>query len=322
MEMQNPVTISPSALALGGALQKRKLLHPYQGSQQQHRAAEQQHGAAEQEHGAAERGHSSRAAPGEHPQAAPQSLRPPGHDGSRGTAGAPGTRSTAGTRSRRPGAPGEAAAAPRGHRPSPPPARCHQGSGLAVRSPPQPDGCRGTTTSAPAPPLPRPSFPRCSPARWLPAPPGRTCCPPPPSPGPAAHTKAAARPARLSHRQHRGLRHLLQRPRWSSPGMLRGKRAAAGRVQGGTRGHTDTDAAVAQLRAAAQPRPRRARAGTLLLGGRSPLTPSRSPCRPHSPRPHRARPGADRARRPPTRTEPAAPPPPAACSLPLIPYRR
>lgn len=39
----------------------------------------------------------------------------------------------------------------------------------------------------------------------------------------------------------------------------------------------------------------------------------------NSPRPPRARPGADRARRPPTGTDPTAPPPPAACSLPLYP---
>lgn len=90
------------------------------------------------------------------------------------------------------------------------------------------------------------------------------------------------------------------------PGDARPAPRGSGRVEGGTRGHTDTDAAVAQLRAAAQPRPRRARPGTFLLGGRSPLTPSRSPCRPHSPRAHRARPGADRARRPPTRTDPCS----------------
>lgn len=66
------------------------------------------------------------------------------------------------------------------------------------------------TSSALAPPAQR-RFLADPRARWHRTPPGRTCCPPPPSPRPAAHTKAAARPARLSHRQHRGLPHLLYR---------------------------------------------------------------------------------------------------------------
>lgn len=61
-----------------------------------------------------------------HPQGAPQSLCPPGHDSSAlaepqlGTAGAPGIGSAAGKPSCCPGAPGEDAAARRGHGQSPP----------------------------------------------------------------------------------------------------------------------------------------------------------------------------------------------------------
>lgn len=92
MEMQNPVTVSPSALALGGALQKRKLLHPYQGRQQQHRAAEQQHGAADLPGEGIPRLPRDPCAPQGTMAAEPQ----------QGTAGAPGARSTAAKRSRRP----------------------------------------------------------------------------------------------------------------------------------------------------------------------------------------------------------------------------
>lgn len=257
-----------------------------------------------------------------HPQGAPQSLCPPGHDGSAlaepqlSTAGAPGTRSAAHKRSCRPGAPGEDPAAPRGHCPSPPHTLSHlRGQGLwCVHRHSEMGGEEGPSllllllsrrflanpgAGGTEPLRAGPVAPRLHPHTRP-----RTQRPPLAQPGsPTASTGGSP----ISSTGPDGA------PRGCSPG-------SAGRVERGeTRGHTDTDAAVAQLRVAAQPRPRRGRAGTFLLGGRSPLTPSRSPCRPHSPRPHRARPGADRARRPPTRTEPTAPPPPAACSLPLYP---
>lgn len=165
----------------------------------------------------------------------------------------------------------------------------------------------GAPSLIPGPVAPNPSRPDLLPPASIPSPgrahKGRR------SPSPALpHPAPAAPPSPLP---------ALMGPPGDALPAPRGR--GAGEEEGTHGDNTDTDAAVAQLRAAAQPRPRRARAGTLLLGGRSPLTPSRSPCRPHSPRPHRARPGADRARRPPTRTEPAAPPPPAASSLPLYP---
>lgn len=104
------------------------------------------------------------------------------------------------------------------------------------------------------------------------------------SPSPAQPSPALPPPAP---------RALPDPPQRSPPGMVpRIRRPVELRGHGD---NTDTAAAVAQLRAAAQPRPRGGRAGTFLLVGRSPLTPSRSPCRPST---HRGRP-----ERVPARTE-------------------
>lgn len=206
------------------------------------------------------------ALPGASLPAIPVPPRAPRQRSRRAPAGhgrAPGARSAAGKRSCRP--------QPRG--------RCCSSAGSLPESPARPVWVQGVRCvhrhgqmggEAGAPLLlllllpPGVSWPL--PARWYRTPPGRTCCPPPPSPRPAAHTKAAARPPTAPGA-----------PPSPPPALMEPPGDAARDRRGrGAGGRGDTRTRTRLWRSCARPPSpgpaARSCAGTLLLGGRSPLT--------------------------------------------------